>query len=323
MTYNSSQPILMPDFISACAVPEGQATFRGDTGEVYDNISFSDVLDPDGSSLFRLVGAAFEIHNVTEELHKSGAVTVYRQDTNQDRTNVMMTTTSGQTVLINDGTTMVRGPPINEADAKILNGITWEAAEGCLVPVIVETDNPPQKFTPTNVVMATGTGADTRYVTDPAIDTKRIRLAANTVASPTADRPCVRTLPIMNSGAYFTGLANQTSLVLTVRAFVEVFPTAGNPLVALAHPSPSLDQRALQCYGEIMSELHPGYMVRDNSAGDFFRKALSVMRSTVLPITKVVAAAAPPGVVKQIASAAAGGMQAVDDVVPKKNQKKK
>jgi len=92
---------------------------------------------------------------------------------------------------------------------------------------------------------------------------------------------------MMVSGAYFTGLSEQTKLTLTLRVFVEVFPAAGNALVPLAHPSNPYDAKALQCYQEIMSHMRSGYRVDDNAFGDYFRKAIAVARTvgqTMMPI---------------------------------------
>jgi hypothetical protein len=93
--------------------------------------------------------------------------------------------------------------------------------------------------------------------------------------------------PAMTSGAYFTGLSEETSLLLDVRIFVEVFPYPGSSLNALAKSAPSYDAKAMQCAMEIMANLQPGYPVSWNGAGDFFRAALRTVDKVLRTSNKI------------------------------------
>jgi len=319
---NGHNPVGMPPgIIQVCSVPQGQATFRGMTGETYAAMDYGSLLDTDGSSISRLIGCAFEVHNTTEELHKSGAVTVYRYDNNKDveAFRIVVKDADGNTTRGTEAlnSTVVHGPPTVETNAKLLNGITWEAADGCLVPCVMDTINEPQKLLARRQHFIVDGGPDSNG------DKTTLYWSMDNLDSTAAFFPNVgeewpvtraqrspdpsMILPFMGSGAYFTGLSEETTLTITMRAFVEVFPGPGNALVPLAHPSTSYDGRVLQCYSEIMSELHAGYPVHDNAAGDYFRKALSALRSAVT-VGQMIPMTAP------LASAVSAGIQAGEDI---------
>jgi len=316
-----------PGVVQVCTVPTGDPTFRGATGETYNALDFGSLLDVDGSQIARLIGCAFEVHNTTEELHKSGAVTVYRYDNNKDNEAVTLAAYTGSStptrVADPFNSTVIHGPPTLETTAKLLNGVTWEAADGCLVPCVMETNNDPQKLLPRrNHFIVDGGSGNSIYWTMKDVD---FTTSFYSDSSPPMVYPGVGNaapsmiLPFMGCGAYFTGLSSQTTLTVTMRAFVEVFPGPGNALVPLAHPSTAYDGKVLQCYSEIMSEMHAGYPVHDNAAGDYFRKALSALK-TAVSVGQMIPMTAP------LASAVSAGIQAGEDIAKQaggKGRKKK
>lgn len=297
--------------IQVCTVPQGKATFRGASYENYDSLDFESLLDTDGSSIARLVGCAFEVHNTTEELHKSGAVTVYRYDNNKDTEAITIGSFNGGAEVSRTdafNSTVVHGPPTVETNAKLLNGVTWEAADGCLVPIVMDTSNEPQKLLPRrNHMIVEAEGDENLYWMMKGVDDTATFFGTQFTRHYKSPDPSM-ILPFMGAGAYFTGLSSQTTLTVTMRAFVEVFPGPGNDLVPLAHPSTPYDSKVLQCYSEIMSQLHAGYPVHDNAAGDYFRKALSALK-TAVHIGEQIPMAAP------FASAVSAGIQAGEDIV--------
>ena len=224
---------MQPGIIQICTVPAGDATFRAGANEDYASLDYSSLLDVDGSSISRLIGCAFEVHNTTEELHKSGAVTVYRYDNNRDAEAMRLTDgTADSDTYTSNG---IHGPPTVEANAKLLNGITWEAADGCLVPCVMDTINEPQKLLPRRNHMITNGGSRNIYWGQEDIEDTVVMFSGSssfTRVARNADPSMI--LPFMGSGAYFTGLSAETSLTVTMRAFVEVFPSPGNALVPLA-----------------------------------------------------------------------------------------
>jgi hypothetical protein len=276
---NGVQPwVTSGDPLRVCSVPAGTPTFRGGSDEREAGIGISEFVAIDGSTPFRLVGAAFEVHNTTAELDKSGAVTTYKYDTHADSFDAQVLT--GAKFSTHERYDCINGPPSNVSDAKLLNGITWEARDGALVPCVMSSDNSPKKYLPRRSMMImqdpltplywtmSGLGdSNVRFGTTPTIDPVNVPLENSVI------------LPFMGCGAYFTGLTYSTSLTITLRAFVEVFPSPSSSLVALAHPATPADFEVLTCYSKIMADIHSGYPVHDNAAGDYFKKILGAARA--------------------------------------------
>jgi len=311
--YNATQnadTLRESNFLTACSVPSGNATFfNGQVGvganmtEEYTGLGINKFLDKDGSSIIRVTGAAFEVHNTTEDIYKSGSVTSYKIAREADEALfTWVAAGSDPTHYDTVAATVCNGPPTDAATAKLYNGHTWDARDGCLIPGILDAgESDGEKSLPRmHLVKATNDGnvkywapaepnsaGTTMYASGirPRNDAGAVSSAygaANVMRSPPTVVP-----EMMVSGAYFTGLSQQTKLTLTLRVFVEVFPAAGNSLVPLAHPSNPYDAKALQCYQEIMSHMRSGYRVDDNAFGDYFRKAIAVARTvgqTMMPI---------------------------------------
>lgn len=312
--------------IRACSVPEGTATFLGGANETYDVLGYQEILATEASSTSRLVGAAFEVHNVTEDLHKSGAVTCYRFETSRSKFNVryLNSTSTARTDRVEMD--ICGGPPTDQAQAKLLNGRTWEAGEGCLVPIIMEQDNPPQHFVARHCGMVVQSAAGADYIwtnQDNKSCYNRYDSPYTTTTPASLPQKAAMLLPFEASGAYFTGLAYETALTISARFFVEVFPAPGNNLVSLAQPAAPVDSRALQCYSEIISDLLPGYPVRDNDAGDFFRKVLGAAKKLSAMARPIVGVAQTIPQLKGVATAMSAGMDLVDKIPEKKKKPKK
>jgi hypothetical protein len=295
------------DCLAVCTVPANTNTFKGAPLEEYVSLGFSDMVPTDGSALVRVIGAAFEVHNTTAPLNKSGSVTVYRSDCNHDTSESRVV--NGVAWMPRKSFDIVHGPPESETQAKQMNGITWEAADGCLVPIALEAHNEPKKFTPSSnaIIQAGSNGPNSVMLQSGYTNTDLVFTDSPSVVEPTEELDPVLALDTMSSGAYFTGLSLESTLVLTTRIIVEVFPLPDSSLVPLAHPSTPLDAKALQCYGEIMHSIHAGYPVGENAAGDYFRKAFAALRAVGSELLKGAAAVDPR------AAAVAAGFQALSD----------
>jgi len=313
---NTDHKLRKSQFLTANSVVAGQPTFFNDqtgtaaapTGE-YQGLGMSRFLDNDGSSIIRVTGAAFEVHNTTEDVYKSGSITAYKIARESDCCNVTVRKPSENYTGSRDrvAATITNGPPTSAAVAKLYNGHTWDAKDGCLVPGVLDAgESDGEKMLPRLHLVKATNGVSNVYWAPAQLDGDNMymrgvtpRNATGTIeppftseTAPYSDSPPTVVPEMMTSGAYFTGLSSQTKLTLTLRVFVEVFPSASNALVPLAHPSNPYDAKALQCYQEIMSHMRSGYRVDDNAFGDFFRKAIAVARTvgqTMMPIL-------PPGV---------------------------
>jgi hypothetical protein len=306
------------EFLTANSVAAGQPTFfEAPSGSAaaptssYGGLGMSRFLDNDGSSIIRVTGCAFEVHNTTEDVYKSGSVTAYKIARESDKCNFSVTNADAANPARNTATsdtlaaTITNAPPTTAAVAKLYNGHTWDAKDGCLVPGVLDAgESDGEKMLPRLHLVKTSHAGANKYWAPTFLDGQKAYMRGVTPKSTTGttngaylesfdnQAPPTVVPEMMTSGAYFTGLSAQTKLTLTLRVFVEVFPSASNALVPLAHPSNPYDAKALQCYQEIMSHMRSGYRVDDNAFGDFFRKAIAVARTigqTMMPIL-------PPGI---------------------------
>jgi hypothetical protein len=259
--------------------------------------------------MWRVIGCAFEVHNTTAPINRSGAVTVYRYAVNHSCEDVDF-----QTAVNTHGVKrfdVLTGPPTSEASAKIMNGVTWKAEDGCLVPCLLDgIENRPQNHIPRKQAVKIEYNDDSvTYFTPTTIghDLQFVTATGATAAGKSSAGPPSSIFPFMGCGAYFTGLSAETTLTVTLRCFVEIFPMPGDPFMSIARPSPSVDIKALQCYSEIVSSLLPGYPVHDNSAGDFFRKIYKAAKSAA-DMAAHVPQLAP------FAEAASAGFATVDEI---------
>jgi len=324
-------------FLTANSVASGEPTFFNPQDAAtanatceYTGLGLNKFLDQDGSSIVRITGAAFEVHNTTEDVYKSGSVTSYKVAREADPSIFEWRKVyEAHTYRLDMPATITNGPPTSASVAKLYNGHTWDAADGCLIPGVLDAgesdgekavprlhvvkctrDNsgdvqaddivywaPSEQWTaPSGVTSSYARGGFVRSATGELHNPYNLDGA---IADGKFNCPPTVVPEMMTSGAYFTGLSPQTKLTLTLRVFVEVFPAAGNPLVPLAHPSNPYDAKALQCYQEIMSHMRSGYRVNDNDFGDYFKKAIHAART----VGKIVTPMLPPGM-RQLAQTA-------------------
>jgi hypothetical protein len=115
--------------------------------------------------------------------------------------------------------------------------------------------------------------------------------------------------------AVFSGLSIQTTLTVTVRSYVEYFPTVGHPYMPLCAPSPVLDMKALAAYS-IAARAAPYAVPADmNPAGEYFRMVLKILRA-VAP--SIAGALGNPGVGVFLGSLASVGDSAMELFGPRK-----
>jgi len=202
-----------------------------------------------------------------------------------------------------------RLPPTQVADAAQLESKTWNAKFGCLVPVCIDyaqglpTKRPsgcatlPMRsktftsITALNTAPSTGAGmrpfgagstpaiagvdvatreTQTAYMSSlNSYTTTKYSAVPYTTRSVFVPTPTLE-LPLVRSGAYFTGLDEKTSLTIVLRVFVEQFPNPGSVFMPLASPSPPYDANLVPLLMQVGSSLAPAYPVSMNAEGDFF-----------------------------------------------------
>jgi hypothetical protein len=257
--------VAIPDgVVVACCVLAGDDTFDPHaTDAVYESISIDSYLQPGGRH--DLVSFAFEVHNVTADLTKQGSVTTYRHE---NRYNSGFYGVAGGVDFTMAVVHTANAPPRTLELAKAMSAHTWEAAEGALVPgMYSQVDAAPRG-----------------YIAGPCVLIQDNGYAFTNLVESQQAQACFLDFKMDSSGAYFTGLSEETALTVTLRCILEVFPSPSSDLMALAHPSPDLDLKALELVSHVQSTLRAGYPVSENGFGDFFRGIASTVGKIVHPV---------------------------------------
>lgn len=257
----------------------------------------------DGTS--RVIGLGFEVHNTTAEINKQGAVAVYRVPQTylydrQSRNYVLYVGPStGATSTEFQGsidTHSFNDVPSSLSEALLLSGTRqWEAKDGAmLVPTLVDDSIPVQRRSNILPVCVKSQVATTTFTNQagqsfPVTPCNLPVASAINMTTPLNLRVMVPTIPdkYMNfnsSGAYFTGLSYETSLVVNLIMYIERFPSASElDLVVLANPSPPHDPVAKLLYSEMTRSMPIGVKVRDNASGDWFFELVSGVSKVLAP----------------------------------------
>lgn len=220
----------------------------------------------------RLIAVAYEVTNTTAALYRGGDVTVYKQPLMPCNATVYSLSSPSAVNQITDASVMSL-PPSSVAEAALYpNARVWGAEEGCYVVLPMnDLQQKPCRLQSRGVYYAATAAPDA------TIDVFGSGLSTTAGSRAFAQNAIY---PFDNSGAYFTGLSNQTTLTITVRYVFERFPSMTLDsddvnFLTLATPSPPWDPLALELYGRAMERMPPGVPVRENGLGDWFSKVVS------------------------------------------------
>lgn len=246
--------------------------------------------DDNTTSMKKVIAGGFEVHNDTPELYKGGSVTVYQ--TPQSSTNGWEEIDDAFLTSSRATSQICRQPPANRDRAVATpSSRTWEAKDGCYVPLRLGDDThygtaAPRRFQTSdldNSLQIPGQPINMGYVQTPSTETGFL---SGTLA--------IRPLDIETTGAYFSGLSQETVLTLTVKFLMEVAPTTANKqLLYSASPTPLYCPRALETYHQIVRDLPPGVKVDYNDKGDWFRMVTKAMADTAMALAPAVAGINP------------------------------
>lgn len=268
-------------FIVICKVPNADATFvPQDSSTVaaqraeYEVLVIDDLTD---WTRARLVSGGYEVYNTTELLNKSGSVTDYCQENNVtlgnyvDQWSVVTDDVGGNSYMSKTGF-IGSLPPIDLASAKQINGVTRDAAEGSYVTFKLASQSDPPSYPTIGSAILLGPP-----------DSSGLAAGWSTFAfqndrSSVTGSSMTRRDDFLQSGSYFAGLSDSTSLELVLQAVVEVFPPPGSKDMATASPTAAFDPEAIACLIRIQNKLPPGVPVSENAKGDFFRRIVRVAK---------------------------------------------
>lgn len=313
----------------ACCVKTGTATFDPTVaGAIYTGVPVPELIQLQERS--RVVGWAYEVWNTTAEIYQQGSVTDYRIDAPATLCGDFWDATAGAAGMVSITTMEADLPPTTQAAAKQINGVTRKASEGSLVTCTRDRYD-------SKITAGQNMGLVLRDRGSYTIATGKTQCfvnPANAVVIDNQDLPLCFDTEYNRSGSYYSGLSPSTSLLVVLHMFIEVFPTPGDIAMGITSPSPPLDDRAFEALSIIQTKLLPGYPVRENAAGDFFRKVYNGLKTGVRDvrmISRMLSGA--PGVVgaaaKAVNQAAIGALQIdsaanqVVDLVRRKKKKKK
>lgn len=291
--FNSQNPTTTLGGLQAFAVPSGTpAAFATNASTT------SMTLPPQyQTGSHRIVGMGFEVVNTTAPLYKQGQVTCFKMMENPTGVSNMYVTDVTNTYSGDTTTTPVRAPPSTVAQAMLLPGSRqWDAAEGCyMVSTFMDTVNKPYSVNYQQPIINTVTAYPALtpeysddVITSPNTEAVLLPLIGLSASFPgTMIFPPQHMYPIHMSGAYFTGLSNQTTLSVTRNVYIESFPGIGEPdILVLGTPSAEFDYTALFLYSHAMSVMPVGVKVSDNEAGSWFSEVMGDVIDFLSPLLK-------------------------------------
>jgi len=218
---------------------------------------------------FRIIGFGYEVHNITAELNKQGAVTVFEQQQSRDPFTTFVTNAAGSSISGVISANYVQLPPSSVANALLLQGSkTWDASAGAYVVATMNDIVNPPRMAEVVAPMAITT-VDSAYPNNVA---QTVWMPNNTQNSGVFFSPPMNVCTPYNSkGMYFSNLSSTTVLQLNANWIIERFPSEiDGDLTVLATPSCEYDPIALEAYARMCRILPVGVPVSENGFGDWF-----------------------------------------------------
>jgi len=239
------------------------------------------------SAAARTIACAFEVHNTTAALNKQGQLTVAMPSIIKDKhTQSHHNSIGAGTGLMPYSTYLTQpcGPiPATVADIRMVpESGQWEAARG--VYCIPRLNGVPPTFRPwTNnpVCYFEGNSAAQNWIGSTVVYNSQHRYAVDGIStapvgygeylgySMSAFSPMVVNM---------AGLSLATTITVSLRTVVEIFPVMGDPLVSSSQLSPPYDPFALTLYQMIASKAPFAVPVDMNDAGQYFKMILNTIR---------------------------------------------
>ena len=252
----------------------GHCPSAAQDGYQLQHINLDDYLDFESTDLgvYRLLYSGFEVVNTTAQIYKQGAVTVYEYGNSFEMGASMPQTLSGSAdplMPISQPTTYFRCPPNTLAEAKIMPGShSWAAQDGSYNTAKFQSENKFQAMTrrpwavcQNNPTAPTGSGyldqTHGSFISDPSLGYHN-HTSTGSPGEPGLFGGPMHFSQMNTTGAYFTGLSEQTTLFVTWRVAIERLPSANKPaFLALAQPSATYDPNALVLYNMVANVLPP------------------------------------------------------------------
>jgi hypothetical protein len=233
----------------------------------------------------RVVSAAFEAVNRTAQLYRQGDVTCYKSPEARSTDSYVLVPDAGPPLALFDSATTLELPPNNITEANIFpSSVTWAAEDGAYVQgAYCQSTN--QLEMPTcspRMFRATSHPTPTRNFIGFTTLPENLLVSAPPTTTYVQQNPRAISTPFNTSGAYFTGLSNQTTLRITVIWVIERVPTAhDHDLVVLAAPAAPYDNAAIRMVIDTAARLPPGCKQSENPKGEWWKTVVKVLKLAV------------------------------------------
>jgi len=216
-----------------------------------------------GHGSMRIASLGYEVDNVTPALYRGGNVFVFRQEmTEATLTYQRISSTIGTN---RDGLqrTWVGVPSEPDEVFRIPGSQQWNAEHGSYVVATFNTkrDN-----------LELGDASISAYNVIAKVQSSVATQNSLTAGlNPDVNYQAVVPTHLDMCGSYYTGLAPESVLVLTLKAVIEIIPDVQDSLVDFLKPTTPYDADLDKLYEMAKGALPPGAMKKDNDAGDFFK----------------------------------------------------
>jgi len=279
-------------------------------GYELQQINLDDYLDFETTDLgvYRLLYSGFEVVNTTAQIYKQGAVTVYEYGNSFEMGASMPSSkhmSADPSQPISQPTTYFRCPPNTLAEAKIMPGShSWAAQDGSYNTAKFQSENKFQAMTRRPWVMCQNneTAPDAggyessnthgSFISDLSL-ARFNDSSTGGVGEPYGYGGPMHFSQMNTTGAYYTGLSEQTTLFVTWRVAIERLPSANKPaFLALAQPSATFDPNALVLYNMVANVLPPGCPQGYNDMGKWFRWISDAAQKSIPAVYPIVRTAA-------------------------------
>lgn len=223
----------------------------------------------DGSSS-RFVSLAYELHNTTAEIYRSGSITSYRLNSIQSRCDYLSKFDTLAAVPITYTSILTLPYTLGEVQM-IPNSRTWEAARGVYSVSLPMVSNVYSTAYFQNVLIDTGV---------PSGGSNNPLLVFNSTSSASSPFPFFS--PISTTGTMSSRYidASQT-FTLDMRLVLEIAPTPKSTELAYATTSPSPDLLFLKLYKRMINSIEPGVPVNYNAGGEWFKRIVKIAKENL------------------------------------------
>lgn len=265
-------------------------------------------VSPD-SDRCRIIAVAFEITNTTAEIYKQGSITVASLPAAvNDYGNVMYVdeNVAPDQNLAYQSLHTVKFAATRDALISVPGATTWAAKDGAYVI--------PRMITHTMPVENPAKNKRAAVVQDSLSDTAYHLTTPHAKADlADLDYPLIRGVAPSGFTAvqvFLNGLSHETSVTITMRTIVEYFPSFNSALLPLTTPSPPFCPKAFEIYSRVAQIAPYAVPVKQNSAGEYFRKILGIVSMVGSALSPVVG---PVGMIAGGIGMGAGALKAYLD----------